>query len=78
MADVTSFISLPARQRAIVAIAVLLDGLEAVDYLQNDPEYGAGLVRASSDLVKLAPDLRLPFVGTLLRRALDEVASSTK
>ncbi len=73
MSDVLSFSNLPPRERALVAIAVLLDGLEAPEYLQSELEHRAQLVRAAADLVKLAPDLRLPFVGTLLRRSLAEL-----
>lgn len=71
--DAKHFRTLSARQRALVAIAVLLDGREAAVYLKNDTVNGAGLHRAALDLAGQAPDLRMPYVGTMLRIALEEL-----
>ncbi len=67
------FDALSARNRALIAMAVLLDGHEAAAYLENDAEYGEVLERVAHDLATLAPDLRMPFVGTLLRAAVSEL-----
>lgn len=56
-------------ERAMVAIAVLLDGHDAVSFFGNDTDRGDVLKKAAKSLVALAPDLRLPFVGTILRNA---------
>lgn len=72
--DTQRFRSLSAEQRALVAVAVLLDGREAGMYLENDAVNGAGLKRAALDLAGVAPELRMPLVGTLLRDALEELA----
>jgi hypothetical protein len=43
-------------------------------YLENDAINGEGLKRAALDLAGVAPELRMPLVGTLLRDALEELA----
>ena len=70
MADLTKYRNLTDRERAIVAVAVLLDGHDAGTYLEHDRYRGEELARAADDLSQLPPDLRVPFVGTALRRAL--------
>lgn len=75
MSDILSFTGLPVREQAIVAIAVLLDGIESPDYLQSTYENRAHVLRGAADLVKLAPDLRLPFAGTMLRRAIAQLSA---
>ncbi len=70
MSITTRFRMLEARERALVALAVLLDGLDAPDYFGGDRERGLTLSRASKDLAKLTPEVRLPLVGSLLRTAL--------
>ena len=71
--DAKRFRALSAEHRALVAVAVLLDGREAAVYLKNDAINGAGLHRAALDLAGQSPDLRMPFVGTMLRTALEEL-----
>jgi hypothetical protein len=71
--DTQRFRNLPPRQRALVALAVLLDGREGSLYLENDSLNGPALARAAGDLSGLELELRLPFAGTLLRQALREV-----
>jgi hypothetical protein len=74
MADLFRFRSLATRERATVAIGVLIDGRDAVDYLAYDDQRGIALVRAAEDLVELTPELRIPLIGTLLRSALESLA----
>ena len=64
---------LPARMKALVAIAVLLDGFEATNYLEGSGESSGELRAAAKELASLAPELRMPLVGTLLRVALKEI-----
>ncbi len=75
MPDISRFRSLGGRERAIVAVAVLLDGHDAADYLSSDKERRTPLSRAAKDLADLPPDLRLPLVGTLLREAVKGLTS---
>ena len=70
--DAQRFRSLSARLRALVAVAVLLDGREAAAYLELDASHGEALKRAAIELSALEPDLRMPFLGTALRSALEE------
>lgn len=76
--DASRFRSLSPRARALVAVAVLLDGIDAPTYLENDSVNGPGLKRAASDLAVQEPELRMPFVGTVLRLAVEELAKETK
>lgn len=71
--DAQRFRVLSARQRALVAMAVLLDGREAAVYLEKDAVDGSGLQKAAVDLASQTPELRMPFVGSLLRDALNEL-----
>jgi hypothetical protein len=66
--------SLDAHDRALVAIAVLVDGNEAATYLECDAKRGADLKESAQELCKLDMDARLAFVGTALRLALEEGA----
>lgn len=71
--DTERFRSLPPRLRALVAVAVLLDGRDAGSYLITDAECGHDLYRAAEELSDPTPDLRMPLVGTLLRGVLKEL-----
>lgn len=73
MADLSRFRALGTRERALVAVAVLLDGLDAVEFLSGDKQRRSALMRAARDLAELPPELRLPLAGTLLRSALEEL-----
>ena len=64
---------LTAYQRALVAVAVLLDGREAVTYLANDALHGEILGEVAEELSKQSPELRMPYLGSLLRMALAEL-----
>ena len=66
------FWRLPSTQRALVAIAVLLDGREAVTYLEQDAHSGAELGDVSQMLSELSSDVRIPLLGTELREAIHE------
>jgi hypothetical protein len=65
---------LAPRDRALVAVAVLLDGREAENYLQYDELYGAALKEAAHTLAMLAPEIRMPLAGTILRESLEEMS----
>jgi len=73
MADVWRFRTLSDREQAVVAVAVLLDGHDAEFYLSSDRERASALSKAASDLAALEPELRMPLLGTFLRRALQNL-----
>lgn len=73
MADAQRYRSLSPRNRALVALAVLLDGHEAPVYLGNDATNGSDLHQAATDLSSQKPELRMPYVGSVLRMALEEM-----
>lgn len=72
--DGERFRTLDARERALVAIAVLLDGREAATFLENDAQQGEALQRAALDVAEQNHDVRMPYLGTMLRMALRELS----
>lgn len=71
----TNYTNLSPRLRALVAIAVLFDGQEAAAFLENDLDEGSVLMEAATELASLSLDLRMSYVGTLLRVALSELGN---
>ena len=72
------FNSLAASKKALVALAVLLDGREAVAYLRADSLLLDALSKAAAELSELEPELRMPLAGTILREALQEMESAKR
>ena len=70
MPDLSRFRALGPPEKVLVAVAVLLDGRDAAEFLKNDKERGMALSRAAEDLSELEPDLRMPLLGSLLRSNL--------
>lgn len=62
---------LSAREQALVAVAVLIDGGEAAGVLALDAARGEALRVAAAEMGAVELDARLPYAGTLLRRALE-------
>ncbi len=71
--DSRRFRALSPRQRALTAMAVLLDGFEAVSYLETDAQLGESLGRISTELAQMEPELRMALLGVSLRDALEEL-----
>lgn len=67
------FRSLPPHQRALVAIAALLDGNEAGSILGRDSGSGESLRQAADELTRIELESRLQFIGTLYREALADM-----
>lgn len=74
--DLRSFRKLPPRERALVAMAVLWDGREAASFLETDAQAGALLRRSAADLAAQSPELRMPFLGSVLREAIRVLTNS--
>lgn len=70
--SLATFRSLNARDRALVAVAVLVDGNDSRIYLDFDSTKSEELKRAAGELCALEVDARVAFVGTVLRLALEE------
>jgi len=70
--SLSSWRSLSARDRALVAVAVLVDGSDSKVFLGFDGDRGEQLKRAAEELCSLEVDARVAFVGTVLRLALEE------
>ena len=71
--DLQRFRSLGAFDRALVAVAVLLDGRDATTYLENDTVRGQALKRAAEDLATTDMELRMAYAASMLRKALEEI-----
>ena len=71
--DSQRFRELSPRHRALVAVAVLLDGRDASLFLDNDAAERERLKQAAVDVSNLPPELRMPFAGSALRAALKEL-----
>jgi hypothetical protein len=69
-----AFMRLQPYDRARVAVAVLMDGGDAPIYLLNDAVRGDELREAATELLAMELDVRFPFVGTMLRLALEEAS----
>jgi hypothetical protein len=72
MSATNVFLKLDAPDRVKVALAVLLDGGDAPFYLAIDAKRGADLRRAAEELLSMELDIRFPYVGTMLRLALED------
>ena len=70
---VSVFNQLEPEQQVLVAIAALLDGFDSPFFLENDINFDDQLKLAAEEIIKDAPEYRLPYVATLLRRALNEL-----
>lgn len=73
MADLSRFRTLSPKEKALVAIGVLLDGHDATELLSSDKERLTALCKAAKDLAELSPELRIQLAGTLLRKALEDL-----
>ena len=73
MPGLSRFRALSSKERALVALAVLLDGHDAEAFLQSDKDRSLALTRAAGDLAQLAPEVRMPLLGTQLRIALEDL-----
>ncbi len=78
MASLRRFRKLNLRERALVAIGVLLDGYDASEYLAGDKERQLALAKAAQDLADVSHELRMPLLGSLLRRTLEELELSAE
>ena len=68
-----SYKNLSPRERALLAIAVLIDGADATYYLDNDSVNRQALIDSVQDFLRLDNEYRLPVLASVLRRALKEL-----
>lgn len=73
MKGLSSFRKLSPELQIQVCIGTLLDGLDSPDILAMDASDGSNLKRIARDLCTLTPDVRIPLVGTLLRKAFESI-----
>jgi len=68
----SAWAQLTPHERALVAVAVLIDGGDAGSILLLDSRRGELLKEAAMLFGSLELDARLPYMGTLLRRAIED------
>jgi hypothetical protein len=68
--DISKFRLLSKELQELVAVGVLLDGREAEPYLAIDADHGSALSKAALALSDLSPELRMPFLGSILRELM--------
>ena len=68
--EIDRFNRLPPAQRALVALAILLDGQEASTYLIQDAHSGYELSEVARMMSNIENSIRMPLLGTELRSAL--------
>ena len=73
MSGSSFFYKLDSASQVRVALAVLLDGGDAPLYLQIDEKQGSELRQAAEELLAMELDIRFPYVGTMLRLALEDI-----
>lgn len=74
MRSLQVFERLDPTDRIRVAIAVLMDGKDSLEFLESDVFKGEELKKAGEALLALDLDARFPLLGTMLRRAFEEVS----
>lgn len=67
------FQKMPAKDKALVCMAVLLDGEKAVAFLQLDANNGAMYVEALDIFIKMQEDMRYSLAATILRDSLNDL-----
>jgi len=78
MTDISKYRALGKKEKCIVALALLIDGLDALDYLAIDRDNHTAFLRAAKDFTEMSPELRIPFLGTILRETIVELKTSDK
>ena len=68
--------TLHPRQRALVVVALLLDGREAANYLEQDAHYGRDLADIAKMMGEVDPEIRMPLLGTILRESIKELSEA--
>jgi hypothetical protein len=69
----TLFRELTPQQRALVALAVLLDGRDAAEFLSQDIQLGEHFRAVIEQLTRDDLEMRIPFMGTLYREAIADL-----
>lgn len=72
--DFSRFRALAPRQRALVSMAVMVDGQDAVQYLEHDAVHGEILGKVAASLASIDLELRIPLLGSLARQAFREIS----
>ena len=73
MGDISKFRALGEREKCIVALALLVDGLDAIEHLSVDEDNKTAFQRAAKDFTEMPPELRIPLLGTMLRKTLKDL-----
>ena len=72
MTLIQRFSKLPPAEQILVAQAVLLDGLDAAEYLGNDVDRGSVLGKFAREFATMPNEVRTPMLATIMRRLLED------
>lgn len=67
------FQNMPAHDRALICLALLLDDQEAVAFLQLNSKNGAVYTEILEMFINMQEDMRASLASTILRDALNEL-----
>lgn len=67
------FQKMAAYDKALICMAVLLDGEKAVAFLQLDAKKGAQYVEALEVFIRMQEDMRCSLAATILRDSLNDL-----
>ena len=74
MGIIEKFMNCNSEDKALLALAVLLDGYDASDFLMGDREKGIFYAKMAKDLASIPVETRVLLLGTVLREVKNEIA----
>lgn len=74
MINLSRLNSLPDQIKSLICVAVLIDGKDSIDFLQDNPVL-TNYLDIVTELSKVSPDVRVPVIGTILRQSLSSKGS---
>lgn len=75
MGIIERFMKCSAEDKALISLAVLLDGYDAADFLMVDKEKGVFYAKMAKDLAAIPIETRTLLLGTVLRGVRTEISS---
>ena len=66
MGDISKFRALGKKEKCVVALALLVDGLDALEHLSIDEDNKTAFLRAAKDFTEMPPELRIPLLLSLI------------
>lgn len=71
MVNIEQLNSLPDKIKALICIAILIDGKEASDFIGDDPKL-VNYIDLINQINLIKPEIKVPIIGTILRDAISK------